>query len=260
LTAAKRLVTECESAKKLPDLFKFAIELDGTPFNGKTVTLLGLENILYRLSRSGYYFDFNKRKFIAFNQDKTMMINWGSLKDGKEYPVTIASIDICGNSELVTKHKPAIMEKVYYAFWEYLNKKLKIYDGRTWSWAGDGGILAFRNEKGPIPAVSCCLEILLSLPVFNSDPSKKIEDDIKIRIGMDSGSVKFYEDTGRIVSDTINYAAHLEKKGTSALGLSVSDAIYPHLPASLQQLFKSSADFEGRKAWSLCYDFSKAFC
>ncbi|MCK4796871.1 MAG: adenylate/guanylate cyclase domain-containing protein [Spirochaetes bacterium] len=258
LTAAKRLVIECENKNKIKNFFIFIIELDGTRLNGRIVKLTGLENLLYRLSRTGIYFDFNKRKLIAFDQDKKLLINWGALKDGKEYPIVIASIDICANSELVKKYKPSIMEKVYYQLWEYLKNKNRIYNGRIWSWAGDGGILAFRGEDGTSCAVNCCLEILLSLPVFNSSPNTPIQDEIKLRIGMDVGNVKFFNNTGRIVSDVINYAAHLEKKGTHPNGLSVSEEVFNELNLSIKKMFRKKIKFEGRIAYSLCYDYNKA--
>ncbi len=153
---------------------------------------------------------------------------WGALRNGKEYPITVASVDICQNSE----------------------RRLEVHEGRMWSWAGDGGLFAFRGDRREVAAVSCCLEILYSLPVFNLQPDKPIRDDICLRIGMDSGSVKFFEDTGRIVSEVINYAAHLEKKGTSPGALSVSDEVLARLPAYLKAVFTAKREFEGRTACS----------
>jgi class 3 adenylate cyclase len=260
LNAAKVLVDECSSKNKLDDFFKFVIELDGTPLNSRVVKLIGLENILYRLSRTGIYFDFNKRKFSSVSEDKKMMVNWGALKDAKEYPMIVASIDICSNSELVKKYKPQVMEKIYYQLWEFLKKKMIQYDGRIWTWAGDGGIIAFRNDKGPSFAVSCLLEILLTMPVYNSWHTKAIDEDIDIRIGADMGNIKFFEDTGRIVSDVINYAAHLEKKATNANGLSISETIYKELGKKMKEMFVKKFEFEGKISYSLNYDFCKTIC
>jgi class 3 adenylate cyclase len=259
LNAAKRLVSECESKNKLKDLFSVVIRLDGNMLNGRIVELSGLENLLYHLSKTGLYFDFDRHKLVSFDQEKELLINWGSLKDGKEYPIVVASVDICENSKLVKKNKPKVMEKVYYELWEYLQNKLHLYDGRIWSWAGDGGILAFRERDNVSECANCCLEILLSLPAFNLMPAKPIGDDIVLRIGMDCGKIKFYKDTGRIVSDVINYAAHLEKQGTEPNGLSVSDMIYRGLSPSLKKIFKTKHEFEGRTAYSLVYDCASAF-
>ncbi len=250
LNAAKHLVEQCEKKNKLKELFSFAFELEGVPLNGRNVKLEGLENILYRLSRTGVYFDYGKRKFIDIKVDKQSLLNWGALRNGKEYATVIASVDICGNSELVRKHKPGVMEKVYYQLWGFLKQKLDIYEGRIWSWAGDGGLFAFRGEKSIPDAVSCALEILYTMPVFNFQPYKSIKEEICLRIGMDFGPVKFFEDTGRIVSDVINYAAHLEKQITKPGALSISGDIHTRLPAAMKALFPEKQEFEGKTAYS----------
>ncbi|MGD0727354.1 MAG: adenylate/guanylate cyclase domain-containing protein [Spirochaetia bacterium] len=249
LNAAKILVDEAESQGKLKDLFVFTIELDGSPLNGRVVELQGLENMLYRLTRSGQYYDFSSRKFIDV-EDHRSLVSWGALRDGREYEVAIASIDICQNSELVKKYKTKIMEQVYYRLWEFLKAKLDMWEGRIWSWAGDGGILAFRGEENVPRAVSCCLEILASLPVFNMQPDKPIKEEICLRIALDFGPLKFFNDTGKIVSEVINYAAHLEKKGTRPSRLSISDEVHARLSPAMRKLFAEEMSFEGRTARS----------
>ena len=67
-------------------------------------------------------------------------------------------------------------------------------DGRIWSWAGDGGIIAFA-----------------------------------LRIGVDAGLVKFCGETGRIVSHVINHASHLEKKSTRPGMVSIGRNVYDAL-------------------------------
>lgn len=255
LTAARRLVFECEQKNKLKDLFIFVIELDGNLLNEKKVTVDGLENLLYKLTQSGLYYDFEKRKLVTFDQEKKILHNWGSLKEGKEYSLVITSIDICKNSELVRKYKHSLMEKIYFKLWAFLRDKLTPYNGRIWTWAGDGGLLAFREKDGINQAVCCCLDILFTLPIFNSLPDIPIKDDICIRMGMDCGKIKYHHDTGRIVSDVINYAAHLEKKGTPPRGLSLSANIYKNLSANLKKVFMQKQEFEGKTAYSLVFDY-----
>ena len=258
LNAAKALVQECEKQKKLLDLFTFAFELEGVPLNGRIVKLEGLENILYRLSRTGVFYDYQKRKIVNVKEDKSSLLNWGALRNGKEYPTVIASVDICQNSELVRRHKPGTMEKVYYRLWSFLKHKLDLYEGRIWSWAGDGGLFAFHGAKSIPDAVSCGLEILYTMPVFNIQPYKPIPEEICLRIGMDFGVVKFFEDTGRIVSDVINYAAHLEKQATKPGAFSVSGDIYTALPASMKAVFMDKRQFEGKIAWSTSVEAAAA--
>ena len=91
LNAAKVLVEDVEKKNRLKDLFAFTIELDGTTLNAKIVKLEGLENLLYRLSRTGQYYDFTKRKFVD-TEDHHKLVNWGALRDGREYAFSIASV------------------------------------------------------------------------------------------------------------------------------------------------------------------------
>ncbi len=250
LNASRILIENCEREKKLKELFAFVFELDGASLNGRNVRIEGLDTLLYHLSRSGVYYDYTRRKFVEFDREKTLLPSWGVLKSGKEYDIVVASVDICQNSELVRKHKPAVMEKIYLRLWQFMRHKLDLYDGRMWSWAGDGGLYAFRGEESIVKAVCCGLEILYTMPVFNLRPDKPISTDICLRIGMDFGPVKYFDDTGRIVSETINYAAHLEKQKTKPSALSVSDAVYDVLPDCLKTPFKAIGDFEGRQAYS----------
>ncbi|MBN2038805.1 MAG: adenylate/guanylate cyclase domain-containing protein [Spirochaetes bacterium] len=258
LNASKRLVYECEQHNHLNVLFAFIIELDNTSLNGKTVKIKGLENLLYKLANSGIFYDFSRRKLRFYNQEKKVLKNWGSLKEGREYEITIASVDVCDNSSLVKKHKTSVMEKVYFQLWEFIRKRLEIYDGRIWMWAGDGGILAFQNKAGYSVSVACCLDILMSLPVFNLYPNKIISDQISLRIGMDAGLIKYSDDTGMIISDVINYASRLEKKATCANGLSISEDLYKNITSEMKKNFIKGEKFDGKVAYTLSYDYSKA--
>jgi len=107
--------------------------------------------------------------------------------------------------------------------------------------------------------VACCIEVLFTLPLFNSMPDKPIEDNIEIRIGMDANTIKFFNDTGRIISDVINYASHLEKQGTCPNGLSISKDIYKELSHGLKKMFNQEKQFKHKIAYTMEFDISKPF-
>lgn len=105
----------------------------------------------------------------------------------------------------------------------------------TWSWAGDGGIIAFARDH-QARAVRFAIELQSTVPVFNLSASGSPTGDMALRLGIDSGRVKFCIETGTIVSDVINYAAYLEKSstlpGTVSISRAVSDALPPGGPRS----------------------------
>lgn len=251
--AANALVDFCIHKKSDDELVSVLVETDGGKLMGKQVNIPEIEEFLSKLAEYGYVYDHKSRKVRKIKEDVMDLPNWGSLREGKQYDVTVGSIDIVSNSALVNKHGMKKMEKMYFRFWNYLRRLLRVYDGRIWSWAGDGGILAFTFKGNEIRAVQCALEIQALLPVFNTDPDKPVPDDIQVRIGLDSGKIKFSEDTGRIISDTINFAAHLEKQFTPPKGIAVSETVGDKLPKNLRELFCTEDTFEERTVYSICF-------
>ena len=86
--SAWRLVSECVQANKLETLISTLIQLDGNYFNERVVKIFNLENLLYHQAQAGVAYDFKRRKFIDVKKEKTLMPNWGALRDGKEYVLT----------------------------------------------------------------------------------------------------------------------------------------------------------------------------
>lgn len=250
LEAARTLVEAAEGKKHVEGLLEVLIETDGERLDGRRVTVDGIEEFLAKMARSGILYDFDRRKVRRGDKDAAVAPNWGSLRDGRSYPVTIASIDIVGNSELVKRNGIKLMEKAYFRFWSFLNRHLGTYNGRTWSWAGDGGILAFALKNNEVRATMWALEVQATLPIFNAGRENPIPQDISARIGLDRGKVRFRQETGRIVSDTINFAAHLEKEGTAPGHVSISDEIFEELPPKLARFFGHNGIFEDRDTWT----------
>ncbi len=244
------LVDYCNAEKKLFDLIQLLIQLDESTINGKLVTVNGLEVYLNKLTQTGIYYDFRKRKVLRSKKELTDLLNWGSLKDGKEYTLTIFSIDIVNNSKLVIKHGSNTMEKVYFQLKGFLAKKLYEYDGRLWNFAGDGGLAAFAFKNQVTRGVLCALDIQYSLPLFNINPSIKLKDSITLRIGIDTGKVKFFNETGNIVSDVINFAAHLEKYATEPGRISISESVIKQLDKKIARLFPAKTLFEEKPVFS----------
>lgn len=246
---AEFLSNYCEEKNKMKDFLKLLIETDDGIFLGKHVVIKDIEIFLHHLAQQGYAYDPVSRSVLDRSVDKSELVNWGSLRDGRSYEITVLSIDIVGNSRLVKKYGMKKMERFYYQLWRFLKDKLALYDGRLWSWAGDGGICAFTFKDHVDRAVLFAVELQCNMPIFNMSPDKPISEDIQLRIGIDSGKFKFYGDTGQIVSDTVNYAAHLEKKGTEPGKIGVSDTVIKQLDSTVATVFVEAGEFEDRESY-----------
>ena len=238
------LVNECDRGGQIESLIKLVVELDESSVQGRCVQVEGLEEFLGRLVRAGLHYDFKTGAVVPLRSDPHDLPNWGCLKGGREYDITIASIDIVGNSEKTRRLGVKRTEKMVYTLWNFVREKLQAVDGRIWSWAGDGGIIAFTMKDHPARAVRFAIEVQSTVPVFNIATSGSPSSDVALRIGIDTGRMKFAIDTGTIVSDIINYAAHLEKMSTRPGTISVSRAVVEELPPRMASIFRFGGIFE----------------
>jgi class 3 adenylate cyclase len=71
-----------------------------------------------------------------------------------------------------------------------------------------------------------------------------VDADIAIRLGLDSGPVRFFADTGKIVSEVINYAAHLVKRMSCPGCVSISSRVAQELPQRICGIFEPAGVFE----------------
>jgi len=242
--SARLLVDRCEDGGELPALLKLVVEIDDGVVHGRSVRVHGLEAFLGKLLRAGIHYDFKTRRIISSCKDPEELVNWGCLKDGRDYDTAVISLDVADNSALVRKHGLRKMEKLYFNLWGFLRDKLAATDGRIWSWAGDGGIIAFALKDSARRAVRFAIEVQTAIPVFNLTSALDWHSDLSLRLGIDSGKVRFNADTGKIVSEVINYAAHLEKKSTTPGCISISHAVYSTLPRRVAGLFHFGGIFE----------------
>ncbi len=243
--AATVLVDYMETLGKVSDFIKLLAELDNNQVLGRTLQMEGYDYFLQQLTHSGYFYDYLKRKVLPIKSEVSELQNWGALKDGKTYPVSIISVDIVSNSELVKKHGAKVMKKVYTNLWNFLKKVLTHTDGRIWTWAGDGGILAFAFKNHIERSVMFAIEVQRTITLFNLDSNNPISDPIELRLGIHTGKLVFHNDTGQIISEVINLAAHLEKQKTLAGGISITGDVFNILNPKMKGLFRGIGNFEG---------------
>ncbi len=247
--ASSILVDYCDDNKLLNRLIEFLIQIDGSRFMGRVLEIKDIEVYLSKLAHTGMVYNSKKRKIVPLKESIEDAVNWGVLKEGKLYPVTVTSIDITGNSDLVKKHGARKMQQLYAFLWAHLKAKLQEYNGRIWSWAGDGGLVAFTFKDHIWNAVKFAIEIQATFPLFFAEKSYPIKDQIELRFGLDTGKLIFQSSTGSIVSEVINYACHIEKKICEPGRIAVSENVYRELGAHILKIFKPHSTFEGQPCY-----------
>ena len=246
LLASSCLVRECFKKDIIPDLISYIIQLEDQYLNGKIVVVAGLEDLLYNFTENGFQYDYKQRKLVPLGEDRHRLKNWGSLKNSKAYDLTIGSVDVVINSAYVNKYGMNVMNNIYSNLQRFIEDILLRHKGRLWTWAGDGGLFAFRGSERKLQSTLCAIEIQMQMAIFNLQMPKRLIEPLRVRIGMDDGKINFYDKIGHIVSDTINYAAHIEKKGAPPNGIAISHKIYDSLPEKYHKMFNKEITFENR--------------
>lgn len=246
--AAQLLVERCVKSGRCPELIHLLVETDGSQFMGRKVKVDGIEPLLAKLPRSGLVYSFEKGRLIKRKDDPLELANWGSLRSGRSYTVTVMSVDVVGSSALGRRLGARRTTRVLFQFTRHLKSRLRNYNGRIWNWNGDGGIVAFTFKEHEARAVRFALDLQLGMPVFNSETDLPQSCDLTLRVALDSGKVAFHSDTGAIVSDVINYACHLEKSLVPPGSVGLSAALRDNLPPKLAAPFVTTVSFQEREA------------
>ena len=251
--AAEYLTTHFRDNGRLEDIVKFLLYLDCGSLNGRDVCISELESLLTTLRRSGVGYDFKTREFFSLESDNGRHQWEKCLKENKEYEFSFVSVDTVDSSQLsVTEQRP-MLDQTYNSLHHFITTTALKYDGSLWSWQGDGGLLAFWGKSHSTSALFFCFEILGFLPVFNLKDSR-INRDIKLRFGIDSGSAVYKSDKGSIISKAINFAAHLEKKCTDKNSITISSSVYSVLNKKQKKYFGKRDNLEGNGCYALIKD------
>jgi class 3 adenylate cyclase len=210
----------------------------------------GLEDFKNRLKEAGLVYDSGADRIVE--KPKEDLDGWEGVNEGETYNFAILSIDIAGNSIIQTKYQSDEIEFVYKNLYALINECIRRYDGRIWSWAGDGGIAAFYKGEIAVNAVQCAMDIQTALISFNISTRRNLfHESIRLRVAAHMGPVLYKKNKGEMLSEAINYVAHLEKKGTDPGSVAVSKTVYDNLNPRLKKIFQFKGDFEGLDTYTV---------
>ena len=136
-----------------------------------------------------------------------------------------------------------------------------------WSWRGDGGMLAVHDESESVArdvALTAARDILrVDLPAVREELSHtELSGELRLRVAVHKGTIRYDGQTGAIHSPVINLAAHLEEL-TPPDCLAVSEAVHrvagphaehfelvgDHESSNVYLMTPSGSAHDARRAW-----------
>ncbi len=242
---AVRCVGDFFAADK--DLLGFLAQIllrEGQFVAGSQVLLKGKAPLLELLEMESWKFDRELRQFVK-DQSLERTADWGHMQEGREYHLAFAAIDVVGSSQFGPSEA-----QVFQSVREYVRNYAEVWNGRLWSWMGDGGVVAFHGADSVNRCVISMIAILMNLPVFNI---KYLPNgpELRIRIGAHYGTATYRQPVGEIFSNDIRVAQKLEADVSEPNRMAVSGSIYTFLKPELYPCFQAGPRFDHMETYRL---------
>lgn len=256
--AAKTLVNHYAPKGLLKSVIVTIIHLaahDDTSILGRRVEVRDFPAFMQKLGMLGLKYDPATADLVQTTSDLDHE-TWGYLKEGDLHDFAFLAVDIAGNSKIQLKYGKEEIEFVYNNFLQMLQRTVTRFNGKLWSWAGDGGICAFYLNNHSQDAVECAFALQFNLHLFNLDRTRnRFREPIRIRAAVHEGGAIYKENKGSIFSDAINYVAHMEKGATDAVGISISQTVFDAIDGRLRGVFQPRGVFENIQVHSVSLAF-----
>lgn len=226
----------------------FLLSRNGQGMSGGVIQLKGEQRLLDLLKEKGFYYNAENVRFQK--EQSVRQTGWGFMREGEEYQLSFASIDIVSSSELVRTNVKDDVETTLTRLRNYIQKHVDFWDGRIWSWYGDGGMAVFHGKDSVPMSVLSMASIINYLPIFNiSENELRPENDVKLRIGMHYGGCIYNVDVNKITSPDMKISQDVEKNYAEPNSLAITEAMFRLLSQETRKAFEATAELRGMRVY-----------
>jgi hypothetical protein len=178
--------------------------------------------------------------------------DWKLVRSGKEYRFCFLFVELDRGSSIKTSQFGGQNKNPADMFKKYVETQLKGSGGKVWMWMDYSGLILFPFDGKTCSAVAPLLRLILNRSIFVVDESI-FNQMLSFRVALHIGSTAYRDrgDTGKIVSDTINFIFHLGQKRAEPGSVYVSEEVRSLIPPTLSELFTDADEFEGRKIFRM---------
>ncbi len=253
--AASRILDDIIEADLFLEFVTYLIRYEEEGVMGRTITVSYLREIIKEIYSQGYLFDKEQRLFIEDSRVRKSR-NWGVMKTGRDYTVCFLRVDIVGNTRLVKENTREEVQSAYGFLRSTVQSSTERRNGRVWLWEGDGGVAAFffgnRNQAAALAGI----EILHELFLYNKMHCP-LSSDLRVRIGVHSGSCEYTEDNAVLVkSETVLKLLEVEKSYSKPNHCTISVTVREMLDHLVSSQFKPLTGCD-KSCFSYALEFSE---
>ena len=173
-------------------------------------------------------------------------IDWKRVRAGREYLFVLLYIEVDLIDEWKKKSGKTHLDAVMESFHTHVKRIVAPVDGRVWMWMNSGGLVLIPFDGESCPAIDICMKVILDR-IITSAEYYTYDTIITYRMALHIGKTVYESrgNTGKIVSDTVNFMFHLGQKYLTSQNLFLTEEVVPFLPEGLRGCFTDAGTFEG---------------
>ena len=172
---------------------------------------------------------------------------WEAVIPGKEYTFCIMFIELDGKEQMERNYGLKNLSIALASFRSYIDGFVRQFGGRIWMWSGFGGLVLFPFDAKSCPALICSFRLMLFKHIYDIEGSH-FPKFLSYRVVLHIGNILYMEEnTGNIVSDSLNSIFHLGQQFARPGGFYVTDEVMQFSHPALRGFFLHAGTFENRR-------------
>jgi hypothetical protein len=173
--------------------------------------------------------------------------DWSSVIPGEEYTFSMMFIELDEKEQMEKSYGAKNLSAALSSFRAYIDGFVKTFGGRLWMWFSFGGIVLFPFDAKSCPALTCGFRLMLFKHLYDIEGSY-FPHFLSFRMVLQIGNTPYTEqDTGHIVSDSLNSIFHLGQQFVQPGNFCVTEEVLRFGHSALRSFFMAAGTFEGRQ-------------
>jgi hypothetical protein len=173
--------------------------------------------------------------------------DWSSVVPGGEYTFAMMFIELDDKDRMEKSYAAKNLTAALASFRSYIEGFVKRFGGKLWMWFSFGGIVLFPFDARSCPALTCGFRLMLFKHLYDIEGSY-FPHFLSFRTVLQIGNTLYTEqDTGHIVSDSLNSIFHLGQQFVPPGNFCVTEEVLRFGHSALRSFFVAAGTFEGRQ-------------
>ena len=177
--------------------------------------------------------------------------DWNTIASGKEYTFFFLFVELDDKDELEQRYERENLTVSLASFRKYIEASVSRFNGRIWMWSRFGGLILFPVGTSLGMPLKAGFRLMLFKHLYDIEGSK-FPHFLSVRLALHIGNTVYSkQNTGHIVSDSLNSVFHLGQQYVKPGNFNVTETVLKFADPPLKRYFLEAGSFERRKIYRM---------